>query len=164
MPGVLVVPPGQGEQHWQPQPANGWIEVLTTPRLPGAPAGFSAGLQELPPLGKIREHAHPAQTDETELHGEFLLRRRLFRWRVLRGCQIDTGSFAVAVRLCLPAARPQEMPNVARETSVLCGPRWSPVAGSVREINRGRYAAWPGIPRGRAYRAVDRVPTHRVAG
>ena len=24
---------------------------------------FSAGLQELPPLGKIREHAHPAQTE-----------------------------------------------------------------------------------------------------
>jgi quercetin dioxygenase-like cupin family protein len=60
---VLVVPPGAGEQHWQPQPANGWIEVLTSPRLPGAPAGFSAGLQELPPLGKIREHAHPAQTE-----------------------------------------------------------------------------------------------------
>ena len=29
MAGVIVVPPGQGEQHWQPQPANGWIEVLT---------------------------------------------------------------------------------------------------------------------------------------
>ena len=63
MPRVLVVPPGQGEQHWQPQPANGWVELLTTPRFPGAPAGFSAGLQELPPLGKIREHAHPAQTE-----------------------------------------------------------------------------------------------------
>jgi quercetin dioxygenase-like cupin family protein len=63
MAGILVVPPGAGEQHWQPQPANGWIEVLSAPRLPGAPAGFSAGLQELPPLGKIREHAHPAQTE-----------------------------------------------------------------------------------------------------
>lgn len=63
MAGVLVVPPGRGERHWQPQPANGWIELLTTPRLPGAPAGFSAGIQELPPLGKIREHAHPAQTE-----------------------------------------------------------------------------------------------------
>jgi quercetin dioxygenase-like cupin family protein len=60
---MLVVPPGDGEQHWQPQPANGWIEVLTSPRLAGAPAEFSAGLQELPPLGKIREHAHPAQTE-----------------------------------------------------------------------------------------------------
>jgi quercetin dioxygenase-like cupin family protein len=62
-PRMLIVPPGTGEQHWQPQPANGWIEVLTSPRLAGAPAGFSAGLQELPPLGKIREHAHPAQTE-----------------------------------------------------------------------------------------------------
>ena len=60
---MLVVPPGAGEQHWQPQPANGWIEVLTSPRIAGAPAGLSAGLQELPPLGKIREHAHPAQTE-----------------------------------------------------------------------------------------------------
>jgi quercetin dioxygenase-like cupin family protein len=62
-PRMLVVPPGTGDQHWQPQPANGWIEVLTSPRLAGAPAGLSAGLQELPPLGKIREHAHPAQTE-----------------------------------------------------------------------------------------------------
>jgi quercetin dioxygenase-like cupin family protein len=62
-PRAIVVPPGGGEQHWQPQPANGWIEVLTSPRLAGAPAGLSAGLQELPPLGKIREHAHPAQTE-----------------------------------------------------------------------------------------------------
>ena len=62
-PRMLVVPPGAGEQHWQPQPANGWIEVLTSPRLAGGSAGFSAGLQELPQLGKIREHAHPAQTE-----------------------------------------------------------------------------------------------------
>ena len=62
-PRMLVVPPGAGEQHWQPQPANGWIEVLTSPRFAGAPDGLSAGLQELPPLGKIREHAHPAQTE-----------------------------------------------------------------------------------------------------
>src|SRR4051794_16490499 len=60
---MLIVPPGTGEQHWQPQPANGWIEVLPSPRLAGTPTGFSAGLQELPPLGKIREHAHPAQTE-----------------------------------------------------------------------------------------------------
>jgi quercetin dioxygenase-like cupin family protein len=60
---MLIVPPGTGEQHWQPQPANGWIKVLISPRPAGTPTGFSAGLQELPPLGKIREHAHPAQTE-----------------------------------------------------------------------------------------------------
>ena len=48
---MILVPPGQGEQHWQPQPANGWIEVLTSPRLPGAPPGVTAGLQDLPPHG-----------------------------------------------------------------------------------------------------------------
>ena len=26
--GMVIVPPGLGEQHWQPQPGNGWIEVL----------------------------------------------------------------------------------------------------------------------------------------
>lgn len=63
MVGLVFVPPGAGERHWQPQPANGWVELLTCPRFAGAPAGFSAGIQELPPLGKIREHAHPAQTE-----------------------------------------------------------------------------------------------------
>jgi mannose-6-phosphate isomerase-like protein (cupin superfamily) len=60
---VLVVPPGAGGQHWHPQPANGWIEVLASPRLAGAPAGFSAGLQVLSALGKMRQRAHPAQTE-----------------------------------------------------------------------------------------------------
>ncbi|HYF06393.1 MAG TPA: cupin domain-containing protein [Acetobacteraceae bacterium] len=58
-----LVPPGAGEAHWQPEPANGWIEVFSSPTLPGAPPSCSAGLQTLPPLGKIREHAHPAQTE-----------------------------------------------------------------------------------------------------
>jgi quercetin dioxygenase-like cupin family protein len=61
--GVRLVPPGGGASHWQPEPANGWIEVLSAPAIPGAPPGFSSGLQELPRLGKIREHAHPAQTE-----------------------------------------------------------------------------------------------------
>jgi quercetin dioxygenase-like cupin family protein len=61
--GVRLVPPGGGASHWQPEPANGWIEVLSAPTMPGAPQGFSSGLQELPPLGKVREHAHPAQTE-----------------------------------------------------------------------------------------------------
>ena len=89
-PKVLFVPPGAGEQYWQPQPADGWIEVLSSPRMPGAPDGFSAGLQEIPPLGKIREHAHPAQTE-------------IF-WVVAGRClarldgmvrRIETGSFLV---------------------------------------------------------------------
>jgi len=43
--GMVIVPPGLGEQHWQPQPGNGWIEVLTSPRQAGAPQGLSSGLQ-----------------------------------------------------------------------------------------------------------------------
>jgi len=63
MGSVRIVPPGEGAQYWQPEPANGWVEILTSPHIAGAPPGLSAGLQELPPLGKIREHAHPAQTE-----------------------------------------------------------------------------------------------------
>ena len=63
MAGMVVVPPGQGERHGQPQPANGGIEIRPSPRGAGAPAGFAGGRQDLPPLGKIREHAHPAQTE-----------------------------------------------------------------------------------------------------
>lgn len=62
-PRFVLVPAGGGDAHWQPEPANGWIEVLTAPGMAGAPPGCSAGLQALPPLGKIREHAHPAQTE-----------------------------------------------------------------------------------------------------
>ena len=89
--GFVLIPPGGGAQHWQPQPANGWIEVLTSPRIAGMPAGFSAGLQELPPLGKIREHAHPAQTEIFwVVAGEALGRVD----GVVR--RIPTGSFMVA--------------------------------------------------------------------
>jgi quercetin dioxygenase-like cupin family protein len=89
--GMILVPPGMGAQHWQPQPANGWIEVLTSPRMPGAPAGFSSGLQELPPLGKIREHAHPAQTELFWIvEGQALAR---LEGRVRR---ITAGTFLVA--------------------------------------------------------------------
>ncbi|MGG5889037.1 cupin domain-containing protein [Falsiroseomonas sp. HC035] len=90
-PRMLFVPPGTGDQHWQPQPANGWIEVLTSPRQSGAPEGFSAGLQELPPLGKIREHAHPAQTEIFWVVAGRALGR-------LDGAvrRIETGTFMVA--------------------------------------------------------------------
>ena len=37
MAGLVFVPPGRGEQHWQPQPANGWVELLTAPGFAGAP-------------------------------------------------------------------------------------------------------------------------------
>lgn len=62
-PRFVLVQPGAGEAHWQPQPANGSVQILSDPGMAGAPPGCSVGLQELPPLGKIREHAHPAQTE-----------------------------------------------------------------------------------------------------
>ena len=72
---AILVPPGNGEALWQPQPANGFIELLTSPDRPGAPHGYAAGIQELPPLGKVREHAHPAQDEIFHfLSGEGLAR------------------------------------------------------------------------------------------
>ena len=86
--GALLVPPGGGEELWQPQPANGWISLLATPEAAGAPHGTSAGLQELPPLGKVREHAHPAQDE----YFYFLTGRGLGRIDgVVR--RIEAGSF-----------------------------------------------------------------------
>ncbi|MCX7931378.1 MAG: cupin domain-containing protein [Rhodovarius sp.] len=49
----MIVHPEEAEEHWQPQPANGWVRIYART------AGLSCGLQELPPLGKVREHCHP---------------------------------------------------------------------------------------------------------
>ncbi len=51
----MIVHPEEAQDYWQPEPANGWIRIYAVT------AGMASGLQELPPLGKVREHAHPAQ-------------------------------------------------------------------------------------------------------
>jgi quercetin dioxygenase-like cupin family protein len=92
---VLLVPPGGGEEHWQPQPANGWISILAAPEVANAPRGVSVGLQELPPLGKIREHAHPAQDEYFYfLEGEGLARLDGVVRRIRRGSFLFAGAHA----------------------------------------------------------------------
>ena len=67
---VLVVQPGEASSHWQPVPANGFVEVLVGPgRVPmDTPFGF--GTQTVPPGCHVREHRHE-HNDEViyVLHG-----------------------------------------------------------------------------------------------
>ncbi len=53
----MIVHAEDAQDFWQPEPANGWI------RLFGVTGGVASGLQEIPRLGKVREHAHPAQDE-----------------------------------------------------------------------------------------------------
>lgn len=55
---VHVVQPGEGESHWQPVPANGFIDVLMSPALVGMETKFGFGRQTVAPGGHVREHAH----------------------------------------------------------------------------------------------------------
>lgn len=56
---ILIVPPNAGENHWQPQPANGQVSVRVAPHLVETMTPFSLGTQTLPPGGYVREHDHP---------------------------------------------------------------------------------------------------------
>jgi mannose-6-phosphate isomerase-like protein (cupin superfamily) len=60
---MLVVPPGEGESHWQPVPANGHIEVLFAPDRVEMESKFALGTQSVPPGCYIREHSHPANEE-----------------------------------------------------------------------------------------------------
>lgn len=55
---AVVVPPGGSQSWWQPQPANGFAEVILSPRNIKTVHPFSCGLQTLPPGGRVRLHAH----------------------------------------------------------------------------------------------------------
>jgi mannose-6-phosphate isomerase-like protein (cupin superfamily) len=55
---VAVVHAGEGRSYWQPEPANGFVEVKFSPRTIRSRAGFALGTQTVPPGGYVREHAH----------------------------------------------------------------------------------------------------------
>ena len=44
--------------YWQPQPANGFAEVILSPANVDTVHRFSMGRQLLPPGGRVRPHAH----------------------------------------------------------------------------------------------------------
>ncbi len=53
-----VIPPNVSASWWQPQPANGFAEVIVSPRTVRMVHRFSCGTQTLPPGGTVRLHAH----------------------------------------------------------------------------------------------------------
>ena len=56
--GSFAAQPGDTESHWQPQPANGFVEVHVSRHRTATRTSFESGLQEVAPGGYVREHAH----------------------------------------------------------------------------------------------------------
>lgn len=56
--GSFAVQPGAAESHWQPVPANGFVEVHVSRHRTATHTPFESGLQEVAPGGHVREHAH----------------------------------------------------------------------------------------------------------
>lgn len=55
---VLVVQPGEAESHWQPVPANGFVDVLVAPHLVAMEHPLGLGTQTVAVGSHVREHAH----------------------------------------------------------------------------------------------------------
>lgn len=53
-----VIAADVSESYWQPQPANGYAEVILSPRNIRSVHRFSCGTQMLPPGGSVRLHSH----------------------------------------------------------------------------------------------------------
>jgi quercetin dioxygenase-like cupin family protein len=56
---ILVVAPGDGDNYWQPVPANGHISVRVAPHRVAMQSPFALGTQTVPPGCYVREHLHP---------------------------------------------------------------------------------------------------------
>ena len=56
--GSFAVQPGAAESHWQPVPANGFVEVHVSRHRVATHTPFESGLQEVAAGGHVREHAH----------------------------------------------------------------------------------------------------------
>ena len=55
---AFVVGPAEGDQYWQPVPANGHVRNILSQALTGGAANLSMGTQTVAPGGFIREHTH----------------------------------------------------------------------------------------------------------
>ncbi|MDK2661787.1 cupin domain-containing protein [Cupriavidus consociatus] len=49
--------------YWQPKPANGHVSVAVAPGMTKMERNLAMGTQTLPPGGRVREHAHPANEE-----------------------------------------------------------------------------------------------------
>lgn len=63
---TLILQPEEGDNYWQPVPANGHISVRVAPRSVPMEQPLGLGTQTLPPGGFVREHAH--DKNEEVLH------------------------------------------------------------------------------------------------
>jgi len=54
----FVLGPDEGESHWQPVPANGFVNNLVSTKKLGTPGRLSMGTQTVAPKSFIREHTH----------------------------------------------------------------------------------------------------------
>lgn len=59
---AVVMQPGDGLSYWQPEPANGHVEVKLQPHETGFD-GLSMGAQTIAPGGRVRAHSHDAQIE-----------------------------------------------------------------------------------------------------
>jgi quercetin dioxygenase-like cupin family protein len=55
---VRIVNPGEGQEFWQPVPANGHIAIHLTPRLVAMDVPLALGTQTVAADCYVREHAH----------------------------------------------------------------------------------------------------------
>lgn len=55
---MFVVGPEDGESHWQPVPANGFVRCILSGRRIGSVTAFSMGTQTVAPGCHVREHTH----------------------------------------------------------------------------------------------------------
>ncbi len=60
---AIVLGPEDGENFWQPVPANGFVRNLLNPEKTGGAAAFSMGVQTVAPGCSIREHTHDAHEE-----------------------------------------------------------------------------------------------------
>ena len=60
---IHIVQPGQGQSHWQPVPANGFIDILMAPDMVAMETKFGFGRQTVAPGGHVRTLARNSPSD-----------------------------------------------------------------------------------------------------
>jgi quercetin dioxygenase-like cupin family protein len=60
---VRVLRPEDGQNFWQPVPANGHISVRLSPKTVNMQHPFALGTQTVPPGCYVREHSHPVHDE-----------------------------------------------------------------------------------------------------
>lgn len=56
---AILARPDEAESHWQPVPANGYVELRVSSDVHQSVAGIDHGIQVIAPDSFVREHVHP---------------------------------------------------------------------------------------------------------